>query len=155
MHSVQKEQRNLIAFFAAITVFSIDRFTKLAALEFLSQGRPIKIIPGVFDITLVLNDGAAFGLFKGKAIFFILISMAVIAVILLYILKSRGMNRLASSALGLVLGGAFGNLVDRIMLGRVVDFLDFHIWPVFNVADSCITIGAALVIFSFLAKKSG
>lgn len=155
MHSVQKEQRNLMAFFVAIAVFVIDRLTKLAVLGLLDKEQAVKIIPGVFDITLVLNDGAAFGLFKGKAVFFIFISMAVMAAIIVHILKNRSTGKLDSVALGLVLGGALGNLVDRIMIGRVVDFLDFQIWPVFNIADSCITIGAALLVYSFLFKRSG
>jgi signal peptidase II len=141
-----------MAFFVAIAVFGIDRLTKLAALGLLDQGRPIKIIPGLFDITLVLNDGAAFGLFKGKAVFFIFISITVMAAIIIYILKNRHIGKSDSLALGLVLGGAFGNLVDRIMFGRVVDFLDFQIWPVFNIADSCITIGAVLLVYSYLLK---
>ena len=155
MHSVQKEQRDLMAFFVAIAVFGIDRITKLAALGLLDPAQPINIIPGLFDITLVLNDGAAFGLFKGKAAFFIFISIAVIAAIIIYILKKRDIGKLNSIALGLILGGAFGNLVDRIIFGRVVDFLDFQIWPVFNIADSCITIGAALLAYSFFLKDHG
>jgi len=144
-----------MVFFVAIAVFVIDRLTKLAALGLLDQGQPIKIIPGLFDITLVLNDGAAFGLFKGKAVFFIFISITVIAAIIIYILRNRCIGKSEFFALGLVLGGALGNLVDRIMFGRVVDFLDFQIWPVFNIADSCITIGAALLAYSFLFKRSG
>lgn len=155
MHSVQKEQRNLMAFFVAIAVFGIDRFTKLAALGLLDQGRPIKIVPGLFDINLVLNDGAAFGLFKGKAVFFIFISIAVIVAIIAYILKNRATGKLNSISLGMVLGGALGNLADRIIFGRVVDFLDFQIWPVFNIADSCITIGAVLLAYSFIFKDQG
>ena len=144
-----------MALFVAIAVFGIDRFTKLAALGLLDQGRTVNIIPGLFDITLVLNDGAAFGLFKGKAVFFIFISIAVIAAIIIYILKNRGIKKLNSIALGMVLGGALGNLTDRIVFGRVVDFLDFQIWPVFNIADSCITIGAALLAYSFIFKDHG
>jgi len=144
-----------MAFFVAIAVFGIDRLTKLAVLGLLDQRGSVKIIPGLFDLTLVLNDGAAFGLFKGKAVFFIFISTVVIAAILLYVLKNRGAGLLVSSALGLVLGGALGNLADRIMFGRVVDFLDFQIWPVFNIADSCITIGAVILAYSFLFKRSG
>ncbi|MCX5680565.1 MAG: signal peptidase II [Candidatus Omnitrophica bacterium] len=140
--------------FIALAVFSLDRFTKIAALKILDLGQSVRAIPGVLRITLVLNDGAAFGLFKGRAAFFVFISLAVIIAIVAYIIKSRPLNRPISIGLGLILGGALGNLADRIVLGKVVDFIDFGIWPVFNIADSCITIGAAVLVFSMLAKSS-
>jgi len=140
-------------FFVAAFVFSIDRLTKIAALKTLDLGRSIKAIPGVLNITLVLNDGAAFGLFKGKSVFFVFIALAIIIVITAYLIKSRPLNRSVSIGLGLILGGAVGNLVDRIAFGSVIDFIDLGIWPVFNIADSCITIGAAVLVFSMLTKK--
>jgi len=142
-----------MAFFAAALVFAIDRFTKIAALKFLDLGESVKAIPGVLRITLVLNDGAAFGIFKGKAVFFVSISIAVIIAIVAYLLKSRPLDRAVSVGLGLILGGALGNLADRVVLGRVVDFIDLGVWPVFNIADSCITIGAAVLVFSMLLKN--
>jgi len=140
-------------FFVAAFVFSIDRLTKIAALKTLDLGRSIKAIPGVLNITLVLNDGAAFGLFKGKSVFFVFIALAIIIVITAYLIKSRPLNRSVSIGLGLILGGAVGNLVDRIAFGSVIDFIDLGIWPVFNIADSCITIGAVVLVFSMLTKK--
>jgi len=68
-------------------------------------------------------------------------------------LKSRPLDRAVSVGLGLILGGALGNLADRVVLGRVVDFIDLGVWPVFNIADSCITIGAAVLVFSMLLKN--
>lgn len=141
-------------FIVAAVVFGIDRLTKVAALEVLKLGRPVKAIPGVLHITLVLNDGAAFGLFKGGAALFSLISLAVIIAIAAYLIKNRPFERSISIGFGLIMGGAFGNLVDRVTLGKVIDFIDFGIWPVFNIADSCITIGAAILVFSMLAKSS-
>jgi len=140
-------------FFVAAVAFSIDRFTKIAALKMLGLGESVRAIPGVLRMTLVLNDGAAFGSFKGKSVFFLVISIAVMIAIAAYLLKNRSLGSPVSIGLGLILGGAGGNLVDRIVLGRVVDFIDFGIWPVFNVADSCITIGAAILVFSILAKS--
>ena len=142
-----------MSFFVAAFVFSIDRLTKIAALKTLDLGRSIKAIPGVLNITLVLNDGAAFGLFKGKSVFFVFIALAIIIVITAYLIKSRPLNRSVSIGLGLILGGAVGNLVDRIAFGSVIDFIDLGIWPVFNIADSCITIGAVVLVFSMLTKK--
>lgn len=141
-------------FFVAAAVFSLDRFTKIAALKVLALGESVKAIPGVLNITLVLNDGAAFGLFKGRAVFFVFTSLAVIITIVIYLVKSRPLSRPISVGLGLILGGALGNLADRIVFGRVVDFIDLGIWPVFNIADSCITIGAVVIVFSVLLVKN-
>jgi signal peptidase II len=139
-------------FFVALAVFSIDRFTKLAALG-LMRGYSVKVIPGLLKLTLVLNDGAAFGLFKGRAAFFVLISVSIIVAIIIYLVRTRPVDKMVSLALGLILGGALGNLADRIVIGRVIDFIDLGVWPVFNIADSCITIGASLLIFSVFIKR--
>jgi len=143
-----------MAFFVAAIVFSVDRFTKIAALKLLDPGESVKAIPGVLHITLVLNDGAAFGLFKGRAVLFVFISLAVIISIAAYLFKNRRLDRMASIGLGLILGGALGNLADRITIGRVVDFLDFRVWPVFNIADSCITIGTVVIVFLLFLKNN-
>jgi signal peptidase II len=140
-------------FFAAVVVFGLDRITKIAALKILGAGQSITAVPGILNITLVLNDGAAFGLFKGRAAVFVFISLAVIIALIAYLVKSRPSDRAISMGLGLILGGALGNLADRIALGKVVDFLDFRVWPVFNIADSCITIGAAIIIFATLLNS--
>jgi signal peptidase II len=142
-------------FFVALAVFSLDRLAKLAALGFLRAGDPVPIVPPILKLTLVLNDGAAFGLFKGGAPFFTLISAMVIIAISLYIVKNRPADRLISSALGLIIGGAAGNLADRLIIGRVVDFIDLGVWPVFNIADSCITIGTVMIIFMLLVRRPG
>ena len=125
------------AFFALL----LDRITKILAVKILLQGQSIKIIPGVFHFTLVLNRGAAFGIFKGQTALFIALSLLAIVFILIYTLRKRREDPLLSLSLGLVLGGAAGNLIDRIMFVYVIDFFDFRVWPVFNIADSCITIG--------------
>ena len=142
-----------MSFFVALAVFSLDRLTKIAALKMLELGQSIKAIPGVLRITLVLNDGAAFGLFKGRAVIFVFISLVVIIAIVAYLIKGRPLDRSVSIGLGLILGGALGNLVDRVIIGRVVDFLDFGVWPVFNIADSCITIGAVMIVFAVSLNK--
>ena len=142
-------------FFIAAAAFAIDRFAKIAALKLLDPGESVSAIPGFLSITLVLNDGAAFGLFRGRSAFFVLIALAVIIAITAYLIKSRPSDRAISAGLGLILGGALGNLADRMVFGRVIDFIDLGFWPVFNIADSCITIGAAVLIFAvFLSKKS-
>ena len=143
-----------MTFWIAAGVFFLDRFTKTAVINSIFLGTSVKIIPNIFHLTLVLNRGTAFGLFKGQRIFFISLSVAAIAAIVIYLLRHRDMNRARSLALGLVLGGAAGNLLDRVWFGPVIDFLDFRIWPVFNVADSCITIGITMLVWQALMKNS-
>jgi signal peptidase II len=129
---------------ASIIVFiilSLDQLTKFLVSKNLELNNSIPIIKGVFSLTLVHNRGAAFGIFKNQ--FYLFIFSSIVAVILIYsILKKNKRNNFYSFSLSLILGGALGNLIDRAFLGYVVDFLDFRIWPVFNIADSAITIGA-------------
>lgn len=122
------------------TILSLDQLTKFLATKNLDLNNPLPLIKGVFNLTLVHNRGAAFGIFKNQ--FYLFIFSSIVAVILIYsILRKNKRNNLYSFSLSLILGGALGNLIDRIFLGYVVDFLDFRIWPVFNLADSAITIG--------------
>ena len=117
-------------------------------------GRSIKIIPEIFHITLVFNKGSAFGLLQNCSIFFITFSFVAIALIILIISSSRNINLAQATALAFIMGGAAGNLVDRLKFGYVIDFLDFRIWPVFNIADSAITIGVAIAALGFIIKRS-
>ena len=139
-------------YFAAALVFILDRLTKYFIMGFLESGRSIKVFD-FFHITLVFNTGTAFGLFKDSNVFFILFSSAVVFLIALHALKYKGHDLVYCVALGLILGGAAGNLVDRIKFGSVVDFLDFRVWPVFNIADSAISIGVALFVFKILFTR--
>ncbi|MDP3786586.1 MAG: signal peptidase II [Candidatus Omnitrophota bacterium] len=101
-------------------------------------------------LTLVRNTGAAFGLFRDQAVIFILISVIAIIFIGFYLIKKKTSYYLP---LALILGGAVGNLIDRLRFGYVVDFIDLRFWPVFNVADSCITIGAIILFFVIIRSK--
>lgn len=130
-------------YFLSLGVFLLDRATKFAVVRLMDFGQTIPVIPGVFQLRFVLNSGAAFGILQGKRIFFILITLAVVVLILLYARQVRD-NSLLQAAFGLQLGGALGNMVDRVATGEVIDFLDFHIWPVFNIADTALVIGVAL-----------
>ncbi len=142
-----------LVFSLASFIFIADRLTKIFISNSFHQGQSVKIIPGIFHITFVLNDGMAFGLLKGFGVLFITLSVAVIALITVYVIRRKTMDIMLSAGLGLILGGASGNLVDRILLGRVVDFLDFRIWPVFNLADSAITVGAGILILRAFLKR--
>lgn len=142
-----------MTFFIAAVVYIIDRFTKSMIVGSVSQGESLRAIPNIFHITLVLNKGTAFGLFKTQEPFFVLLSLFVISFIILYVWKNKLRDVTLSIALGLILGGAVGNLIDRIRFGYVIDFLDFRIWPVFNIADSAITIGLAILAWSIFCSK--
>jgi signal peptidase II len=131
--------------------YLLDRLTKLVVEETLAGRPPIVLIPGVVQLRYTTNAGGAFGLFGGQPWLFLTATVAVCAVIAL--LSTRLASRLSAIGLGLILGGALGNLTDRILhgpgvSGEVTDFIDFHVWPVFNAADSAIVIGAALVVLA-------
>ncbi len=140
-------------FIIVCTVLSLDQLTKFLVTRnlFIYQSKPV--IKGVFHLTLIHNRGAAFGIFKNQVPLFIFTS--IFAIILIYFnLKDRKLNKIYSVSLSLILAGAFGNLIDRIFFGFVIDFLDFRIWPVFNIADSAITIGAIMLGWSILFAKN-
>lgn len=143
----------------ALGVLLLDQATKQVIIRSLRLGEGFPVIPGYFDITFVLNPGAAFSFLatlseRVRNPFFIAISLAAIVLIVVYHSRFAHQHRLASFALALVLGGATGNLVDRLRYGVVVDFLDLHIhqyhWPVFNVADSAISVGVSLMLLEML-----
>lgn len=130
-------------------VYVIDRLTKLLAERTLQGGPPVEIIPGVFSLRFTTNPGGAFGLFGGLTWLFVTTSLVVMVVVVVASVNLPG--RTSAVGLGLVLGGAVGNLTDRVIRGpgfsgEVVDFLDFHLWPVFNMADSAIVLGAAVLL---------
>jgi signal peptidase II len=143
----------------ALGIILLDRASKLAIVQTLRLGQGIPVVPGFFDIVFALNPGAAFGFLatlpdQVRNPLFILVSILAVILILFYHTRYLRSHRLVSFALGLVLGGAVGNLIDRLHYGMVVDFLDVHVgpyhWPAFNVADSAISIGVGLMILDML-----
>jgi signal peptidase II len=145
----------------ALAVVLTDQATKEIVVRTMRLGQSIPIVPGYFDLTYVLNPGAAFSLLatlpeKIRNPFFIAISVAAAILIIVYRARHLRGHRLASVSLGLVLGGAVGNLIDRIRYGVVVDFLDAHVhqyhWPVFNVADSAISVGVTLLLLEMFLE---
>ena len=134
------------------SILFFDQLTKFLATKILPLNAPVSIIDKFFYLTLVRNKGAAFGILKDQVVFFILVTLAAIAIIALS-LKGKDKPRLYKIALGFMLAGAIGNLVDRVFFGYVIDFLDFRVWPVFNIADSFITIGAVIFGYFTLFKK--
>lgn len=118
----------------------------------LTPSRSIVLIPGVFEISRVHNTGAAFGLMAGQRLLFIAVTAVVLAGIAWVWMTYRPTGRLVVMALGLVTGGALGNLVDRVAVGRVTDFLNVHPWPVFNVADSAVVVGVTILVVWLLFR---
>jgi len=148
---------------AFLIVLVLDLVTKMAIDAHLSYSDRIPIIPGFFYLTHVRNTGAAFGMFADapqvyRLIFFISVSLIAVGIIVAYLRKLAPGDRLAALALGLILGGAVGNLIDRIFRQEVVDFLHFRLWrgyswPDFNVADSAIVVGVGLLVLELLASE--
>lgn len=139
----------------AALVVLLDRLTKWVVSQRITLHDSIDVIPGVFRLTHVQNQGAAFGLFSDspsewKVAMLILFSVAALAVVSALLWKNGNAMNATAIALSLVFGGALGNLWDRVSSGRVIDFLDFylgsHHWPAFNIADSAIVVGALLLL---------
>lgn len=143
---------NFAVLWTATLVVLLDQISKLIAVKSLSEG-PVEIIKGIFYLTLTYNTGAAFGIFKDQTILFIIISSIAVIGILVYIYFDKSTVYIGKLGFSFILGGAFGNLIDRLRFGYVIDFFDFKVWPVFNIADSAITIGAALLMISLLLQK--
>ena len=140
-------------FLLALLVIALDQLLKIAVIKSLFLGESIPLIKDIFHLTLVQNKGAAFGILKNETFLFAALSIIAISAIIYSLPRLAKHAVLSRTALALILGGAVGNLLDRIRLGYVIDFLDFRIWPVFNIADSAITIGAILFTIELLRKK--
>jgi len=148
-------------FALAALVVLLDYISKIAVLGVFAPGASRAVTP-FFNLVLVFNKGAAFSFLAAaegwQTLFFALIAVVASVVISFLIVKNRS-NRLFCGALALILGGALGNLYDRLVYGHVVDFLDFHAagwhWPAFNVADSAITVGAGILILESFLHRDG
>ena len=146
-----------------VFIIVFDQLTKGVINRTMPLHHSIPIIDGLFSLTYVRNTGAAFGLFAGsheafRLPFLILVSMIAIGVIGVMLKRLQEKETGLITALAFILGGAIGNLIDRILYGEVVDFLDFYWstyhWPAFNLADSFITIGVAITLFFLMRAKS-
>tara|TARA_Y100000310_G_C20613316_1_gene779192 strand:+ start:1139 stop:1600 length:462 start_codon:yes stop_codon:yes gene_type:complete len=145
------KKKHLIIFSTASIAIIIDQLTKFLINMNLELNQSIPVINNVFHLTYILNSGAGFGILQQQKLLLIFISIIVIGVILYYIRKIKNEKVLQVLA-GLVLGGTMGNLIDRISYGYVIDFLDFRIWPIFNFADSFLTISVIGLIIYFWKK---
>lgn len=145
----------------SLIVILFDQLTKIAVLKTFAYGAMHQLTP-FFNLTLIYNRGAAFGFLATAGGWqrwaFTALGIGATLVIC-YLLKRHGHQRLFSLSLALILGGALGNVIDRLIYGHVIDFLDFHVgawhWPAFNLADSAITVGAVLLICDELRRVRG
>lgn len=135
--------------------YPIDQLTKRWIVQEFYYGERLTVIAGFFDLTHVRNPGGAFSVLAGASAdwrlpFFLGAGALAVALLLVFYRRLPGHARLSAASLGMILGGALGNLTDRIFHGEVIDWLDFHVgsysWPTFNVADSCIVVGVAILI---------
>jgi signal peptidase II len=133
-------------------VVFLDQFTKYLAAKYLMPVGSYPVIKHFFHLTYVENRGAAFGMLQNKTLFFIVITV-VVGIVLIYSMIKLPENSLYNYTLAMILGGAIGNLIDRVRLGYVVDFIDFKFFPaVFNIADSFIVVGAIILGYLMIFK---
>lgn len=140
-----------------ILVILVDFFSKYIVSKLMTVNETINLIDNFFRITYVKNTGAAFSIFSNNTILVIIISVVVIGFLLFYIYKNKGNNKLENVSYAFILGGAISNLIDRLVYGYVIDFLDFEILsynaPIFNLADTFIVIGVILFLINTLRSR--
>lgn len=147
--------KELTFFLVALIVVALDQVSKFFIRANMTLGQSIPE-EGFFRITYGTNTGGVFGLFANQAFLITLTAIVGVAAILIYSRYPQANRVLVRVALGLLLGGAVGNLIDRIRFGEVVDFIDVGAWPVFNLADSAVVVGVILIIYYFLfGQKRG
>ena len=153
-------KRNILLILLSVFVIIFDQITKFAILKHFQYGERVNIIPDFFDLTLVFNPGAAFSFLSnqnGWQKYFFLILAVVVSFYLIYAVFKKHFGQLGSIGSMMIVGGAIGNVIDRLIHGQVVDFLLFylgnHYYPAFNIADSFICIGAGLILMESFRKK--
>lgn len=148
-----------MSFIVSIIIVIADQLTKYLAVEFLMNKRPIVLINNLIELHFVRNYGAAFGIMQNQRWFFIIITLVVLIAIIIFILKNNyNLHILTKISLGALLGGATGNLIDRIRLSYVIDFIKVDLgklydFPVFNIADIFIVIGTMLLVLLILLDR--
>jgi len=155
-------KKNAPYFLFILVLMAVDQATKYVISRTVDLFESRAVIPGFFNITRIHNKGAIFGAFNqsnDRAVFIALTAASLMAfgLVVFYFFKTPAPDRLMKISLSLIMAGALGNLADRLLRGYVIDFLDLYIgkshWPFFNVADSCISIGAVLMLLIFFRRK--
>jgi signal peptidase II len=136
----------------ALVVFALDRLTKSLVTAQIPYGTEVLVFGRLLGIANVHNSGAAFGMVPAAAALFLVASIAVAIGLVVYVIRTPS-NLYTDAVLGLIMGGTLGNGYDRIMFGTVTDFINFHFWPVFNVADASISVGVVALVAGYLLRK--
>lgn len=143
-----------ISLFITIVILILDQITKYIITKTMQIGDSFELIPNFLNITSHRNSGAAWGILSGKMAFFYIITVVILIVLIVFYIKEAKHNLLMQVAISLLFAGALGNFIDRVLNGEVVDFVDTYIFsynfPIFNVADSSLTIGVLLIITALL-----
>ena len=162
MRAIRAEKKYFLFIGLALIILFLDQASKWMAVTHIEAHESLSVIPGFFNVVLVNNRGMAFGIFSqtrsGFYYFFLLATtIGVTGVILFFFFWMKETQNWLTIGLSLILGGALGNLVDRVRLGYVIDFLDFFLkgyhWPAFNVADSAVTVGTFWLLFNIIQGK--
>ncbi|MEE0929433.1 MAG: signal peptidase II [Acutalibacteraceae bacterium] len=141
----------IISFIAAVLIVVIDQLLKLLVVNTIKTGGPVEILGGLVNFQYVENRGMAFGMLKDCRWLFIVFTIIVVVGVIIYMIKTKPQGKFLLTSLALILGGGIGNLIDRIFLGYVVDYIQLSFFsPVCNFADYCITIGTVLLIIYIL-----
>tara|TARA_B100001964_G_C13741683_1_gene383422 strand:- start:80 stop:529 length:450 start_codon:yes stop_codon:yes gene_type:complete len=144
-------RQDKLFFLVTIFVIVVDQITKLVVRNTFELKQSLPVIKGFFHLTYTLNTGSGFSLLKDQNTALIWVSILILCIILYYYDKISD-NKVTAISVALIVGGAIGNLIDRLILGGVIDFFDFIIWPVFNIADSAITIGVFILLIYLFRK---
>lgn len=149
-----KEDLLLLYYLLAAGIIALDQLTKFLVVKYMELGESIPLIGDVFHLTSHRNMGAAFGILQNQRWLFIVITTVVVIGIIVSLIRIGKKQPRVSLALSMVLGGAIGNFIDRVMTGQVVDFLDFTLinFPIFNVADMAITIGVGVLLLDMFLE---
>lgn len=139
----------------AVGLFILDQWSKWLVMSKMAQGDSIPLIDGLFYLTYVRNPGAAFGMLPYKTVFFVVVTIAILIGIIIFFRRIPEDRVLLKMGLALEVGGAAGNLLDRLRFGHVIDFFDFRVWPVFNVADIGIVIGVCILFIELGRRGNG
>ncbi|MCC5465043.1 signal peptidase II [Pelosinus baikalensis] len=133
-----------------VFVVIMDQLSKFYIQTHMTLGMSIPVIDDIFHITYVLNPGAAFGLFEHQTLFFLIVAVSLVSAAIYFYPRIPKKYSLLRFGTGLLVGGAIGNVIDRIKTGYVIDFFDFRIWPVFNIADAAIVCGVGCIVFTMV-----
>lgn len=133
-------------------IILLDQIIKYFVSTNMFLGQSIPVLPQIFHLTYIQNPGAAFGILENQRYLFILIAAVLIVAVIYFYKKIIQLSKLFQVGIALLFGGAIGNMIDRIFIGRVIDYMDFRICPVFNLADIAIVSGCAIIAFNLLFK---